>query len=478
MNLIIPDFSKIKMAVVGDVMLDRYWTGNTKRISPEAPVPVVHVNDIKECPGGAGNVAMNLKSLGVHTSLYGIIGRDEAGARLLNTLQHSGIENHLQQIDDLPTITKLRVLSLHQQLIRLDFEETFANLSTPHIHHHFLQNLPQYHAIILSDYHKGTLTDSENIIRQAKAHNVLTFADPKGESFEKYRGVDVITPNRKEFEMIVGQCRNDEELVNKAQRVLHEHQIGALLVTRGSEGMSLIREHHAPIHLPARAFEVLDVTGAGDTVIAVLAASLAAGSPIEIAMYLANVAAGITVQHLGAAQVSVSELRRVVRKQQFSQLGVLSEEEAILATADAKERGEKVVMTNGCFDILHPGHIGYLEAAKQQGHRLLVAVNSDDSIRRIKGEGRPIKNLADRMAILAGLRAVDWVVPFYEDTPENLIKKITPNVLVKGIDYQVHEIAGHQHVLEHGGEVKLVGPEKNWSSTELIERIKKIEVVS
>ncbi len=477
MALKLPDFSRINVAVIGDVMLDRYWTGNTSRISPEAPVPVVHVQDNEEKPGGAGNVAVNLQSLGVHTSLYGAIGDDEAGERLLDSVYKAGIKTHLQKLSGFPTITKLRVLSFHQQLIRLDFEESFTKTNQVKITDELIDQLNNFQAVIISDYHKGSLQNVDQLIATAKQHGVPVFVDPKGESFDKYRGATILTPNRKEFERVVGSCSSEEELVAKAKQAINRYDLQAILVTRGSEGMSFVQGERKTIHLPAKAYEVLDVTGAGDTVIAVLAASIAAGVDPETAVNFANTAAGITVTRLGAATVTVPELRRYLRKQQHSQLGVLNREQAILACEDAKERGETIVMTNGCFDVLHPGHIAYLEAAKQYGDRLLVAVNSDESVSRIKGPNRPIKNLEERMSILAGMRAVDWVVPFHEDTPENLIKQITPQVLVKGVDYKIEEIAGHKHVLAHGGKVELVGPEKKWSSTELINKIKQTESV-
>ncbi len=473
----IPNFATARVLVIGDVMLDRYWTGDTKRISPEAPVPVVKINKLDERPGGAGNVAVNLASLGIMPKLFGVIGNDEAGLCLQKKLQAHNIETHLQNLANYPTVTKLRVLSFHQQLIRLDFEESYYEAANIDIESQAIDHIKDSGAVIISDYHKGSLKNIHKIIAAANHWNVPIFVDPKGETFSVYRGADVLTPNRKEFEAIVGPCKNNQELEAKAKQALIDHEIGALLITRGSEGMSLIRRDKDPIHLSARAYDVYDVTGAGDTVIAVFAAAVASGCDLADAMFLANVGAGIVVTKLGAAAVNVSELRRALRKMQQSQLGVLTEAEAIEACNDARAKGEKVVMTNGCFDILHPGHIAYLEEAKSLGHRLIIAVNSDESVSRLKGPHRPVKNLQDRMTILAALRSVDWVVPFQEDTPARLIGELKPNILVKGVDYKIEDIAGHEFVLANGGEVKLVGPEKQWSSTELVEKMAKKDIV-
>jgi D-beta-D-heptose 7-phosphate kinase/D-beta-D-heptose 1-phosphate adenosyltransferase len=471
----IPAFQAAKVLVVGDVMLDRYWHGSTQRISPEAPVPVVHVQDCQALPGGAGNVGLNLASLGVDTTLLGLVGEDEAGTSLREQLQQAGIHTHLLPLADKATITKLRVLSLHQQLIRLDFEDSFAAIDHHPLLNTYQQALNNAQVVVLSDYGKGTLQQVQTLITQAQQRAIPVLVDPKGTDFSIYRGAEVITPNRKEFEAVVGKCANDTELLNKAENLINAIGVKSILVTRGAEGMSLIRQGQAPVHLSAQAFEVFDVTGAGDTVIATLAASLAAGSPIEEAMHLANTAAGLVVRKLGAASVSVSELRRELRREASALFGVLTQAQAQVACEEAKAQGKKVVMTNGCFDILHPGHIEYLEQAKACGDRLIVAVNTDESVRRIKGASRPLNTLQDRMAVLAGLRAVDWVVPFAEDTPAQIIQQLTPDVLVKGVDYRLQDIVGREHVLAHGGEVKLVGPDKNWSSTEIIAKAKSVE---
>jgi len=471
MDLTIPSFSTANVLVVGDVMLDRYWHGGTSRISPEAPVPVVHINNIEDRPGGAGNVALNIASLGSHASLLSITGDDEAALILEKKCQAACVEPHLQKVPNIPTVTKLRVISQHQQLIRLDFEEKEFEFNHDPFITKFHTLLENSGALILSDYGKGTLKNISQYITAAKQKSIPVLVDPKGKDFNRYKGASLLTPNKKEFESVVGQCKTESELLQKAQNALQQNDIEALLVTRGPEGMTLIRKDQAEFHLPARAREVYDVTGAGDTVIATVGAALAAGANIETAVNLANTAAGIVVGKLGAASVTVPELRRQLQKLNATGTGVMTEEQLLIAIEDAKAHGEKIVFTNGCFDILHAGHVSYLEEAKTCGHRLIVAVNDDDSVKRLKGAGRPINLLSRRMAVLAGLNAVDWVVSFSEDTPERLINAIKPNVLVKGGDYTIENIVGAQGVLNYGGEVKVLEFVDGLSTTFIVNRI-------
>jgi D-beta-D-heptose 7-phosphate kinase/D-beta-D-heptose 1-phosphate adenosyltransferase len=305
----------------------------------------------------------------------------------------------------------------------------------------------------------------------ANQQNIPVLVDPKHTDFSVYRGAFLITPNFKEFQAVVGPCSSEEEIQQKGQKLLHDHNIHAILVTRGERGMTLLQKDLPAYHLLTRAKEVFDVTGAGDTVIATMAAALAAGYSLTDSMMLANTAAGIVVGKLGAATVSVSELRYVL-KAALSKEGVLDQSNLLLAVKEAKQRGEKVVMTNGCFDILHPGHIAYLEEAKALGDRLIVAVNDDASVRRLnKGPGRPINSLESRMAVLAGLSSVDWVVPFSQDTPESLVNVILPDVLVKGGDWAVEQIAGSHAVLKNGGQVKSLMFHDGFSTTNVVTRI-------
>lgn len=472
MTIRIPKFEDITVLVVGDIMLDRYWHGATTRISPEAPVPVVHVKDVEERPGGAANVALNLRSLGCHAILLGMIGQDSAGNSLEECLRQAEVDCHLQRVSDRPTITKLRVLGRNQQLIRLDFEDTFHHVGKDKLISDFEHFLQKAEVVIFSDYGKGSLAAIKEMILIAKKQNKLILVDPKNNDFNSYRNSTIITPNLKEFQQVVGPCHSDIEIVAKAQLLIAQYNLKALLVTRGEEGMSLIRPNDPPVHLRAHTSEVYDVSGAGDTVISVLGASLAAGCDFETASILANTAAGIVVRKLGVATASIPELRRAMQRQHGSDLGILEEEDLVIAVADARAHGERIVMTNGCFDLLHAGHITYLEEARSLGDRLIVAVNDDHSVRQLKGSERPLNNLHDRMMLLSALRCVDWVVAFSELTPQRLITRILPDILVKGGDYQISEIAGSEQVLGNGGVVKLLSFVEGYSTTSLIQRMK------
>lgn len=473
MKITLPDYDKAQVLVVGDVMLDRYWHGPTARISPEAPVPVVKVEQIEERPGGAANVALNVSALGGKVNLIGLVGIDEAANILVKTLKSVHVTTDFVSVPNFPTITKLRVLSRHQQLLRLDFEEGFGGIDSTEILEKMHSSLTrQQSVVILSDYNKGSLADVQKMIQLAKKFNALVLVDPKGSEFEKYRGATLLTPNLTEFEAVVGKCHSDNELVEHGLALIKEFDLEALLVTRSEHGMTLLREGQEPLHLPTQAQEVYDVTGAGDTVISVLASSLAAGSSFEQACALANAAAGVVVGKIGTSTVNTIELANAVYSQQELGFGVLSEEQLKLAVKLAQHRGEKVVMTNGCFDILHAGHVSYLNSAREQGNRLIVAVNSDQSVRRLKGQGRPVNPVDRRMAVLAGLGAVDWVIEFTEETPQRLIAEILPDLLVKGGDYKPEEIAGGKEVIANGGEVRVLQFEEGCSTSEIIKTIR------
>lgn len=469
-----PKFNQAKVLVLGDVMLDRYWFGATNRISPEAPVPVVKVQDIEERAGGAANVAMNIASLNVPVALHGLIGQDDAGNSLDKLLNSYNIENHCVAVQTHPTITKLRILSRHQQLLRLDFEEGFHNVDSQPLLAKLSQEITAYGALILSDYGKGTLESVQQMIQIARKANVPVLIDPKGTDFERYRGATLLTPNMSEFEAVVGHCKDDDDIVAKGLKMIADFDLSALLVTRSEKGMTLLRPNQAPYHLPTQAKEVYDVTGAGDTVISVLATAIADGRPYEEACYLANAAAGVVVGKLGTSTITPLELENAIHQRATTGFGVVSEAELKEIVHDAKNRSEKIVMTNGCFDILHPGHVSYLENARKLGDRLIVAVNTDESVKRLKGEARPINHLAARMAVLAGLASVDWVVPFDEDTPQRLISEILPDLLVKGGDYKPEEIAGSQEVWANGGEVQVLNFENGCSTTNVIKKIQSL----
>ncbi len=469
MNL--PDFSSARVLVVGDVMLDSYWHGATDRISPEAPVPVVRVEGEEARVGGAGNVALNAAALGAGTRLLGLAGEDEAAVRIEAILAAHAVQTRLQKVSGSRTITKLRILSRHQQLIRLDFEDLFPDWDARTLLADFRDMLGGVGAVVLSDYAKGALRGVAELIAAAGERGIPVVVDPKGVDFERYRGATLLTPNQAEFEAVAGHCASEAELVAKGEILRDRLALRALLVTRSERGMTLLEHGRPPLHLPTRAREVYDVTGAGDTVVGMLGAALAAGVGMAEAVALANLAAGVVVGKLGTATVSRVELQQELDRHAALQRGVVAEAELLQLVRRARAAGERIVMTNGCFDILHPGHVDYLERARALGDRLVVAVNDDASVRRLKGAKRPINPLAVRMRMLSALGAVDWVVPFSEDTPERLICGLGPDVLVKGGDYRPDEIAGAGCVRAAGGEVKVLEFLPGHSTSEIIEKI-------
>lgn len=467
----LPDFSEGDVLVYGDVMLDRYWEGQVSRISPEAPVPVVNVDQMKSCPGGAANVAKNIAVLGGQVTLCGLVGDDKEAEILRQSLDMAQIDCRFLALPGFKTTAKLRVMGMHQQLIRLDFEESLRCVDDAALFADFEKKLLSAHVVVLSDYAKGALSKVERLIQRANDAGVIVLVDPKCKDFKRYTGATLLTPNRKEFELVVGQCRQLDEIVEKGQNLLQQTGIESLLVTLGKEGMIYIPKGQEAVHFGAKARDVYDVTGAGDTVIAVLAASLAAGMSMIKAIELANIGAGIVVGKMGAETVTPSELQYALTGPD-STLSLLDEPSLLSAVQQAHACGEKVVMTNGCFDILHAGHVDYLTKARALGDRLIIAVNDDDSVRRLKGETRPLNPLAARMKVLGALGVVDWVVPFSEDTPERLISQVLPDILVKGGDYQITEIAGHKAVFANGGDVQTIPLLPGFSTTNLVEKMK------
>lgn len=475
MKLDMPPFQQARVLVVGDVMLDRYWHGDAMRISPEAPVPVVHVGNREGRPGGAGNVALNIAALGAATSLVGVVGKDDEGEELKSRLNAAGVYCDFLQSADKPTITKLRVISRHQQLIRLDFEQAFDAQDIVGLDTKVANLLDNAQTLVLSDYAKGGLAEVAALIQLGRRKNIPVIVDPKGTDFNKYRGATLLTPNLSEFEAVVGRSASEEELVSKGLRLVQALGLEALLITRGEHGMTLIRPNSPELHLPAHAQEVFDVTGAGDTVISVLAASMAAGHSMAAATMLANLAAGLVVGKLGTAAISAPELRRAMLAEQGSGRGVMTSVQLQIAVQDAKAHGETIVFTNGCFDIIHAGHVGYLAQARKLGKRLVVAINDDASVHRLKGSGRPINPVERRMAVLAGLEAVDWVVSFPEDTPEGLLQLLQPDVLVKGGDYTLDKVVGGEYVQSYGGQVKALEFLDDCSTSAIVEKMKDLD---
>ncbi|MFT6734190.1 MAG: D-beta-D-heptose 7-phosphate kinase/D-beta-D-heptose 1-phosphate adenosyltransferase [Polaribacter sp.] len=474
----LPSFQNTQILIVGDLMLDKYWYGGSSRISPEAPVQVLNVGQMEERPGGAGNVALNIVSLGGNATVIGVTGKDEEAKHLISKLSAAKVKCDFEQVDELQTITKLRIISRQQQLIRLDFEEKLQGRGIDSIPEKMKQHLPSCGAIIFSDYAKGTLDKIQDLIQIARIQKIPILVDPKGSDFTKYKGATIVTPNLLEFEEVVGKCDTEKQLIERGQALLKSHDWQALLITRGEQGMTLLRPEQPELHLPAVAREVFDVTGAGDTVISTLATSLAAGSSIENAVTYANAAAAVVVGKLGTATVGSHELRRRLRTMGDSSPGTMSKEQLLHIVEESKVLGEKIVMTNGCFDILHAGHVTYLQQAKKMGDRLIVAVNNDESVASLKGEGRPVNSLERRMSVLAALGSVDWVVSFSEDTPKLLICDILPDILVKGGDYKVSEIAGADCVLESGGQVEVLEFIDGVSTTKIIESIHSSKNVS
>ncbi len=468
----LPDFSQARVLVAGDLMLDRYWHGDTQRISPEAPVPVVHVAHEEGRPGGSGNVACNIAGLGGQVGLLGLVGDDAVADQLHEQLASAGVHCHLQRDARYATITKLRIISRHQQLIRLDFEDGFPGYDDAPLLETLDRLLPDYDVLVLSDYGKGSLADPQAWIQRARQAGVRVLVDPKGEDFRRYAGASVVTPNLQEFAAASGFDVAHDELQQAAAQLAQQSHLEHLLVTRGEQGMSLVSRSGEALHLPTHAQEVFDVTGAGDTVIATLAAALSAKEPLEHAVSLANVAAGIAVGKLGTASVSVSELEQRLWEQRLSEHGVVSEDQLMELVAAARQRGERIIFTNGCFDLLHAGHVTYLEQASRLGDRLIVAVNADQTVRQLKGPERPVNPLQNRMHVLAALGFVDWVLPFSEETPERLICRVQPDVLVKGGDNDPDNIPGAACVRAAGGEVQVLGYVQGVSTTAIVDSIK------
>ncbi len=458
-------------------MLDRFWHGAATRISPEAPVPVVKVVGIDDRPGGAGNVAINLAALGVETTLSGLVGDDEHAKQLRLAVEAKGVRWSVMPCPA-DTIVKLRVLSRNQQLIRMDFEAPLDDYADESFLQYASNLIAEHDVVLLSDYAKGTLINIEAIISACRALKTPVLVDPKGEDFSRYAGATLLTPNLSEFEAVVGACHQENAVISaRARDLCDQHGFEAVLVTRSERGMTLQSREGEPLHLPALAREVFDVTGAGDTVISAMAAGLASQDSLENSTRLANVAAGLVVGKVGTATVTREELEDAWLQSEgdvgndLPALGVVTEQEALAAVVRLKAEGQRIVMTNGCFDLLHPGHVTYLRQAAALADVLIVAVNDDVSVARLKGADRPVNGIDSRMSVLAGLRSVSYVIPFAEDTPARLIEAISPDVLVKGGDYAISEVAGHEHVLESGGEVVILEFVEGFSTTATINRI-------
>lgn len=462
-----------KIAVFGDIMIDSYWIGSTNRISPESPVPVVNINHTENRLGGAANVALNISKMKCPVTLAGLVGVDAHAQELEMLCKSNEIKTDFVAEPGFATIMKLRVISRQQHIVRCDFEET-PDL-TPALIDKITDSLKAVidhnDLIVLSDYNKGFLSDPQALIQYARAQGKYVIIDPKGSDFSKYRGASLITPNTSEFEGVVGKCKDENELFERAEKMRADLNLDALLITRSEKGMTLFERDKKPMTVCAKAQDVFDVTGAGDTVIAMIATQLAKGTSLPQACKIANIAASIVVGKMGASYVTQEELDYAIGHSDRPHNLVLSKEALLHEVKRAKMNNETIVMTNGCFDILHRGHVKYLEEASKLGHHLIVALNSDASVKRIKGETRPIMDEASRATVLASLSSVAWVTIFDEETPESLIKAVLPDVLVKGSDYTVDQIAGADAVINNGGRIELINFVDGYSTSKAIDKI-------
>lgn len=475
--------SQTRVLVIGDVMLDRYIWGDVRRISPEAPVPVVAVRHKSQVPGGAGNVAANLAGMECPVTLIGLCGTDANADILLHLLNESGIDAQLHQTEQRPTIAKTRVMAGIQQVCRIDEENPLPldPALAKILLQRFEDELKEASVVILSDYGKGILQTPDlcqAMIRACRGRSIPVLVDPKGSDWSRYRGASGITPNTAELNSAAGASTASEDVLRKAaDRMLVQTNLEWLLTTRGPKGMLLTLQPNAePLWIPAVAKEVYDVSGAGDTVIAVTAACLACGLDIRDAAAIANTAAGIVVGKLGTQPILKTEIEDALQsRQDRGQNGLsrkmLGAQAAIHQVRSWQASGKSVVFTNGCFDLLHPGHIHILHEARALGDRLVVGLNSDASVRRLKGASRPILSERDRAALLSALADVDAVVLFSEDTPIDLITRLKPDILVKGDDYRIDQVVGKQVVESYGGKVMLVPLLRGYSTTGIANRI-------
>ena len=457
-----------KILVLGDVILDNYWFGRAEKISPEAPVPVVQIDNSKSLPGGAANVANNLINLGIKVSLFGIIGRDKSGSELEEILKKKNIDiNFIYSKNQ--TINKIRVISKSQQMIRLDFETKYEKKDAVLLLKSVLPKIKDFDLVIISDYNKGSVLP-EKVIAQSNKYNIPSIVDPKGNSFIKYKGSSYITPNMNEITSIIGHVKKEEDLISSSMKIIKDLSLQGLIITRSELGVTLVEKSGFNVHLPATAKEVSDVTGAGDTFISIFSSAIASGLNGYQAADLANKAAGIVVSKLGTATVSKKDLLNFKNKNSivFSNLEILDN-----WIKKQKKLNKRIVFSNGCFDIIHSGHIDYLRKASRLGDKFILAINSDVSIKKLKGEERPYNNINKRLSILKRLGFIDGIIVFEENTPLQILKTIEPNVVVKGGDYKnISEVVGHEIVTKYGGEIKLIKKTINVSTTDILKIIK------
>ena len=486
-------FKKSKILIIGDAMLDKYYLGSTERISPEAPVPVLKVESEILKPGGAANVASNISSLGQDTTLIANIGIDTNGKILKKLIGAQKINLISKNDKNIKTTTKSRFISQNQQLIRVDDETNDKiNFLMPS---NIESQVKKCDALIFSDYKKGAQNNITKLIKLANKFKKPVFIDPKGDNFDCYKNSFCITPNRKEFENIVGKCSSNQDIVNKSKKLITKLNLKSILITLGSEGMILVEKNLKPTKIEATSVnEVFDVTGAGDTVIATLCATYLSSETkdLKFAAVVANIAAGEVIKKLGAQSISEKELSSKVyenlnladeiENEYFSKLDELENFDRVISNERdltkilnlIRELGFKISFTNGCFDILHRGHIQYLDKARKSADFLFIGVNDDNSVKKLKGKNRPINSVKDRINFLNRATLDDaFIMKFSESTPLRLIKRIKPDILIKGGDYKANQIVGNEFVKKNNGEVKIIPFLKGYSTSNLIKKIKK-----
>ena len=462
--------NNLSILVIGDIMLDEYWFGDCNRISPEAPVPVTNIINKNFKVGGAGNVALNLAEINSNISLVSTIGKDIEGKIIKKILNNKNIDLNLKEADDCHTIKKLRIFSKHHQMIRLDFESKKEKYKIK-IDNKLKKKINNHKLILISDYEKGSLIEVKKIIDYAKFKSKLIIVDPKGNDFSKYKGASILTPNIYEFTQIVGVIKNRSMLIKKARDLIKKNNLIGLLITQGKNGMTFVSRDKV-IHKNSLVQDIYDVTGAGDTVIAIFSAYLNLGKTYEESMDMANIAASDVIKKIGTSTASKKEIDEIyeLKNKEINKKKIFVSNSDIIQKIKALKKNKKIVLTNGCFDVLHAGHIHLLENARKLGDFLIVAINSDKSIKALKGKNRPINKLSARVEVLKALTCVDLIVTFDELTPLKTIKMISPNYLVKGSDYKIKDVVGANVVKANKGKVKIIKIKKGFSSSKILQR--------
>ncbi len=466
-----------KILVVGDIILDRHVIGNIERVSPESPAQVLDMESEALSPGGAASVSANVSALGGKALLVGVVGKDDSAVYMKTLLKKWGIgAEGLVTDSSRPTTVKTRFIAMRQQMLRVDREsrEVVSDKTADSILSKIKKLIKDCDGVIVSDYGKGVLSPRllKKIFSVCRQAGKKVIVDPKGRDYSRYSGAEIITPNKKEAEAASGvEITNEASLLEAANNLFNVAKVKNVLITRGAEGMSLFGRKGKRVHIPAEALEVFDVSGAGDTVIASLAVFVFAGCSLEDSARIANAAAAIEVAHVGAYAVTREELLARLRPDGASEGKIMSATKAALCSKKLKMQNRKVIFTNGCFDLLHAGHVKLLQKAKTFGHVLIVGINTDSSIRRLKGAKRPVLGEEDRSHIIAALDSVDGVVLFDEDTPLKLIGKVKPDVLVKGGDYAPSSVVGRDVVEKQGGRVEIIPLVDGKSTSGLIEKI-------